>query len=453
MAEKIEIPLRCSWLVGNRRAHGYLVVEPDALHLICLLDDSETAGVAGQAAARQFGLVGALVGAGVGAAREGMRMGKLREAYQAHVDLPVSSRVAQNPMSRSVRLADVKAVKKAKYAAPLFELHTGDAVSVQADSPGVHEAMEQWAAGGNIQVEIIQPKKMNKTLKRVLLFGPPGLVALYLLICVPFAFMHQSNESKAIRALDELKKKAVAAQAELKGPFGTSYLEACRDTFAATPLEAQAGLVGALPADAQKLIAKDYYGFPRYTYPEPPYSSWSKPNLQVAQLENKWQREASFGNSYSLMLSHPLEWADRAKRLYGLPVPGAARLLLVGKVEKVTVTGSKGRALLAVRAVDSATNATKCEGDLELEFDAGGNYGSVGTDFSMAHGLPLGLHLPGCPNSETKYCDDVVRYAHLAPPEAPAPAPAAVVAPPAAAKSVAKATRTPAKKTAKKRGR
>jgi hypothetical protein len=55
MAEQIEIKLRCSWLVGTRRAHGYLLVEKEALHLICLLDDSETAGAAGTAAAGQFG--------------------------------------------------------------------------------------------------------------------------------------------------------------------------------------------------------------------------------------------------------------------------------------------------------------------------------------------------------------------------------------------------------------
>ena len=31
MADKVEIPLRCSWIVGTRRAHGYLIVEKDLL--------------------------------------------------------------------------------------------------------------------------------------------------------------------------------------------------------------------------------------------------------------------------------------------------------------------------------------------------------------------------------------------------------------------------------------
>lgn len=453
--EKIQIPLRCSWLVGTRRAHGYLIVEKDVLHLICLLDDSETAGAAGNAAAGQFGLIGALVGAGVGAAREGIRAGKLRDVYREQENLPLASLLTKHPMSKSVKLADVTSVKKQQHLAPILETTNGP-VSVQADGAGVHEAIEQWTAGGNVQVVVVEPKKMSRTAKLILFGTVPALVVLYLFICLPFAIRHVSVESKAIAAHEAFKKKAVEEQAKLAGAFNAPLIDACKATFAAVPIDAQLGLIGDIPDSAKLHLKEDYYGFPRITFTEPAYSKWSDPRLENNQLHSKWKHEASFGKSYLRMLESPFDWIDRSGQTYGLAHVESAKLLIVAKVLEVNITGNAGRASLAVRALDYASGQTKCEGDLEVEFGDTG-YSSVGVGFHMSQALPFALHFPSCVGSSKGPCDNVNRYARLAAPAAPPPvepAPVAAESSKSSAKKVASSPRAAkSKATAKRRGR
>lgn len=451
MADELEVPLRCSWLSGARRAHGYLVVEED-LSFICLYDDSETAGAAGKAAAGQFGLIGALVGAGVGAAREGLRGKKLKELYQAQQGMTTGQRLAQHPMSMQVKRAQVTALQKGPHIVPTLETANGP-VAVQADGPGVHEAIEAWATAGNaLPVKLVEPKKMSRTAKLSLIFTIPALVGLYLLVCLPFAVRHLGVESKAISGFAEFKERAKAAQQQLQGltqSFGKPLADSCGEMLAKIPVEQQMALVGPLPASSPIKVEKDYYGFPRYTRIEAPYSKYGEGRLEDDQLESKWRREASFGDSYLAMLGSPFDWVDRSGRVWGLPQMENVTTVLVGKIERLEAANVGGRALLAVRVLDYPGMSVKCEGDLEVTFGSTSS-GSVGNDFLMAQGLPRAMHLLSCKGNSRGPCHDVNYYAALAPPAPPAPP---AVEPAAAPVAKAPAAKAGAKRTTKKKRR
>lgn len=436
MSDPTEIPLRISWLANGRRAHGYLLLEEHALQLICLRDESETAGNIGKATAGQFGLIGGLISAGVSGVRELARAKELRELYGAQQQLPTSERLKRHPLSRSVARSEITGLQKGDHIVPTLQTATGP-IPIQAEVPGVFPAIEAWCGQQQIPVQIVMRKKMNPKLFWGLILSPFALVVLYCVICVPFAISHRSQISAGMKTFEAFKKIAEPGFAAIGAPVDKSFVELCGPMLTQTPVEQQVGFVGELPPAAKMMIKNDYSNFPRFTAVEAPYSKWSDPQLRVESLESKWRGQGSFGTSFVSMLEHPFEWSRAASRT-GLPRFTDAKLLIVGKVHNVNLDGTGGQAAMTARVLDFHSGAVKCEGDLSISFPPGGRGSSVGIDFLMSQGIPLGMHVLACGTKTTGVCKDVSYYAELTPTAAAASPTLAAAPRPAAKPSQAK---------------
>lgn len=83
-------------LQQGRACYGTLMINPAEMSFLCYYDESFAAGVAGKAAAAQFGLVGGLVGGAASAARAQKRDAQIAAAKQAVAHLPMDQQFAQN---------------------------------------------------------------------------------------------------------------------------------------------------------------------------------------------------------------------------------------------------------------------------------------------------------------------------------------------------------------------
>jgi hypothetical protein len=101
-------------LVSNGRVcRGRLLLSPQEVSFLCVHDESLAAGVAGKAVARQFGLVGGLIGGAGSAARSVQREKAMQATLAAMAHLPLDQQLAHHPASfrlgpREVSLAQKK---------------------------------------------------------------------------------------------------------------------------------------------------------------------------------------------------------------------------------------------------------------------------------------------------------------------------------------------------------
>lgn len=406
-----QIPLRVSWTANNRRAHGYLHVAPDALHLICLSDESETAARAGQATAQQFGLIGGLIGAGVSAAREAKRKKDLLAVYQGQQTLTLEQRLTQHPLSRTVTKAEVTALKKGPHLAPTLQLASGP-LAIEANDPAVNGAIETWAGGHQVKVEFVEPPKFPWKVIGIVFAIPVVLVLVHLLISVPYAIKLMGVQHDALAIRTTFIAAAEQAHGSIGAPVGVPLATACKDVFAGVkPADAMA-YVGALPAGSPKSSTRDYEGFPRLAFPEQPYFRGDASKLDTQLVADRWAKPISFGSAYGRVAGSPLEWSRVASRVYGQPVT-APKLSLVGKLQRLTAKGSAARADLTVKVLDDSGKQV-CEGDLSLAVPGDSRSSSVGLGFMLSQGIPLGLYLPLCHGERSGPCRDVTSYAALA---------------------------------------
>lgn len=445
------IPLRISWVADSRRAHGYLLVTDDALHLVCLKDESETVAAAGKAAGRQFGLVGALISAGVSSGREVMRAKDLQALYDAQLLLPIEQRLSQHALSRSVRRADVTSLQTGEHLAPSLLTTTGP-LALTSEAPGVHEAVAAWCSRQQVPVVVVAAPKFPWKVVGLVVAAPIVLVLVYALVCVPVALMHRSAVADDLAKLDEFKRRAATATEAIGELVGTPLEEACGDRLTRTPVARQLSWVAKLPPEAARLAGKRVEDYPRFASVTPAYSRFSDPKFDTNDAEPRWKQEASFGQSFGRVFFSPSSWGELSKHTWVAQVSDA-QLLLAAKVQHVEVKGSSGRATMTVRAVDLTSGEVACEGELSVDFPPDGRSTSVGLDFLLSQALPLGLLLPGCGGKTDGLCSNPSYYARLAGPALQAPEEArvrpAVAARPASPKpTLVKATQpkaTPAK--------
>lgn len=409
MSETV-IPNRVSWVADGRRAHGYLVVADDALHLICLKDESETAGAVGNATAKQFGLVGALVGAGVSAAREASRKKELLELYQAQQQAPLSQRVAQHRLSRVIRKTDVTALQTAAHLTPTIVLSSGR-LAVQPEGSTAGAAIEQWAGAQQVKVEVVLPPKFPWKVIGVVLLIPVALVVLHLLISIPFALKRSANQHRAVELREAFVAQAEKAYAALEGPTGEPFMKRCAAKLGGVKPEDVMTYVGELPANAKAMAKADYEGFPQLAYVELPEREWDSAKVESNRVEDRWAKRSSFGDSYRRVVENPLDWSRVANRISSLPTRQPTHSM-VAKVNRVELRASS-RASMTVALLD-ANGAEVCRGDLTVLAPPNGQASSVGVGFQLAQGLPAGLYLPFC-KSTTGVCHDPGYYAGLAP--------------------------------------
>ncbi|MDP3236807.1 MAG: AgmX/PglI C-terminal domain-containing protein [Myxococcales bacterium] len=413
------IPLRISWVADARRAHGYLLVADDALHLVCLKDESETVAAAGKAAGRQFGLVGALISAGVSGGRELMRAKDLQALYDAQQLLPLEQRLSQHPLSRSVRRADVTSLQTGEHLAPSLLTTTGP-LSLSSESPGVHEAVAAWCSRQQVPVVVVAAPKFPWKVVGLVVAAPVVLVLVYALVCVPVALTHRSAVADDLAKLAEFKRRAVTATEAIGEAVGTPLEEACGDRLTKTPVARQLSWVAKLPPEAARLAGKRVDDYPRFASVTPAFSRFSDPKFDTNDAEPRWKQEASFGHSFGRVFFSPSSWGELSKHTWVAQVSDA-QLLLAAKVQHLEVKGSSGRATMTVRAVDLTSGKVACEGELRVDFPPDGRSTSVGLDFLMSQALPLGLLLPGCDGKTDGLCENPSYYARLAGTELQAP--------------------------------
>jgi hypothetical protein len=435
------IPLRISWLASGRRAYGYMAVEAHAIHLICLRDENETAAVAGQAAARQFGLIGALVSAGVSGVREMNRAKELLESYMEQQHLPIPDRMARHALSRTIHRNEMIALRTGPEILPTFVTH-GGLVGISAESADVGAAIEGFCRATQVPNEHVKPSTLPKKILLGLVLAPVALFLLHCIVCVPFAFRHLSKEKEALGNVAAFEQRAKPLAAGLGPPVGKPLADACASVLRSVPIEQQVVYVASVPDDAQKLVKEDYYKFPQYSHVEPPYSSYGEPKLNISQANRTTAWAPSFGRSFVRMLESPFGWAQASSRIYVQDVSGA-KLLIVAKADRVEEIrdpggySTTGRAFMTARVLDFATGAMKCEGDLTIAFPPDGRSSSVGFGFSMAHGIVYGMLMPTCGTTRSGLCREVHDYAGE--PSSPTPTAAtAATTPSARASSSAK---------------
>ncbi|MFT3835945.1 MAG: hypothetical protein QM723_02980 [Myxococcaceae bacterium] len=388
------------------------------------------AAATGQAVGKQFGLVGALVSAGVSVAREAGRAKELRELYDAQQSMPVEQRLALNPLSRTIPKAAITAVQKGEQIVPTLKLSDGQLLPITSEERTVYFALDEWVQSLAIPVEVVLPKKFPKKVLIGIIAAPFALVALHFLISVPYALKNVSLGKERLAAFNDARAKIEPAFDAISGPTGTPLAAACGAVLK-VPVDTELGWVGKLPPDAQKLVTESYADFPRYTAVQPPYSKWDTGKLDVRSVETdtKWAA-VSFGQAYGRVIENPFGWSRVAERST-IEDLSKVKLYLVGKVLRVDTSGESydrvGTGLMAVKVLDAQSGAVKCEGDLAVTFKPS----TVGFGFMMSQALPLGLHLPSCEKDEG-LCHEAHYYAKLAEPVAPMVAEASP--PPAPAK-------------------
>lgn len=407
------IPNRLSWVASGRRAHGYLVVAGEALHLICLRDESEAAGQAGQATARQFGLVGALIGAGVSAAREASRKKDLLQLYQAQQQVPLEQRVTQHPLSRTIRRGEVTALETAAHLPPTLVLASGR-VSIHSEGADAGAALQQWAAAQQVKVEVIPAPKFPWKVIGIIVAIPVALVLLHLLVSVPFALRYQNKFAAAVEARQAFVKQAEAAHAALSSPVGAPFVSQCKQALAGVSPAEVMTYVGQLPENARFKGSAEYERFPQLGLVEPPFGKWDDGKATASQVENRWMKPVSFGRAYGRIVENPLNWGDASSRLYGFPAAPPQRSI-VAKVNRVSLPQRESMTVSLSAVVLDEQGSTLCSGDLELLVPPGGRSSSVSRAFQLAHGLPLGLYLPLCGKQQDGACREASHYAELKP--------------------------------------
>lgn len=420
------IPMRVTWRAGpklTRQAYGYLVLEPEALHLICLRDDSVVAAATGQAVGKQFGLVGALVSAGVSVAREAGRAKELRELYDAQQSVSVEQRVMLNPLSRTIPRAAIAAMMKGEQIVPTLKLSGGEVIALTSEERTVYFALDEWVESLAIPVEVVIPKKFPRKVLFAIIAAPFALVALHFLISVPYALSNVSLGKERLAKFNDARAKIEPAFESISGPTGKPLADAC-GALLKVPVDSELGWVGKLPPDAQKLVTESYADFPRYTAVQPPYSKWDTGKLDVRSVstDTRWAA-IDFGTAYGREIENPFSWSRVAERST-IEDLSKVKLYLVGKVLSVETSGDSydrvGTGLMAVKVLDAQSGAVKCVGDLAVSFKPS----TVGFGFMMSQALPLGLHLPSCEKDEG-LCHEVHYYAKAAEPVAPVVAEAA----------------------------
>ncbi len=402
------------WNHEGKTCHGELVLEPDALYLICL--DEEGAGsralaAGGAAAARQFGLLGALVGAAVGtgvdAVKEKRRQTRMAQATQDQAHLSPAERAQLHPSSRSVRAGELTTLRRPNaFMAELVT--TRGTVVLQGVSAQLVAAIEGWCAAVGAPVEVVPvpvSKPMSPRTKKILLITPVALAATYFLLMVPFALSLAAHTRSALAAYDQLVATAGPA-AEAAKPTGRALQASCGDVLSSMKPEEMVAYVGKLPPNGEAMLTKDYYGFPRYTHVRPPYYDGGEVGLESDGLLSRWRPTGSFGEAYGKLIEQlPFDWPRVSQRYGMLPRLDDTRWVFAARVVSIEPSSGAVVAAMAVKVLERESGKVRCEGDLLVSVP--------GSDFTLSQGIPFGVVLPTCASVERQPCRDAARYASL----------------------------------------
>ena len=443
-------------LQQGRNCYGQLYLADDALHFLCLVDESAAAAAVGGAVTRQFGLVGALVGGAVSGVKGMARDKQIAAALEKQQGLPLEERLKLHPLSKSFRKDEVLGFVESRWSVPALETSTG-----KLHVPGMlephKEALAAWCAARGLKVERV--KRLPLRTKALLWLTPVWLVLAYALVALPWAVQKNSRVHQVSARYDQVLEKSKATWEALGSqPVGTDLSAACQ-ALKVVPLKGIIGYVGAIPGDGDKGVVADYERFPRTVEVMDYQGEASVFTMELA----RYRSGSSFGQAWTSILTEaPTDWGRRVRDVYPLRDYLAARYLAVGRVRSFSAPHrdgysgplSPGRAELSVRVLDLESGQTACEGDIAVAFPPKGTEGSSSEGEGVREGVGAGAVLGLCRAGGEKLCAGAKKKAEqvaAAEPEiAAAPTPPAPVV--RAAAKPAKPMR-PAKSPVRKPGR
>jgi hypothetical protein len=417
---------------GGRICYGRLHLHAEALHFVCVHDESAAAAAAGQAVASRFGLVGGLIGGAVSAVRTQRRDKAIDAALEKIAGLPLAEQMKQNPQSRTFARAELLGWNESRWTGKALQLR-GGRVPVFAVDDGARQVVTGWLAQRGLPVKLVKPFSLRT--KLILFLSPVWLAALYVLVSLPWAIQKSSHTSAVAKRYDEVLTRARAALSTIgDAPSGSEAATACAQ-LPPVGYEAIAGYVGALPGDADRGILADYERFPR-TVESMRYDG--RAEIFSSEIP-QWSPRTSFGSSWGDILGEaPTDWGRRARDVYPLRDFTGTRYLAVAKVRSFRAPTQQGylapirqgRAELGVKVIDLASGATACQGDLTVALPSSRPAGSVADDLKrvLADGLAAAALTAPCPAGGAELCAAVVSKIDRLAPGTPDPAAAAPAA-------------------------
>lgn len=427
----------------GRLCWGMLHLQADALHFVCLHDESAAAAAAGRATAAQFGLVGGLIGGAIAGVKAAQRQKALAAATERIRGLSLPDQLKQHALSRSFQRAEIRGYAESRWSGKAIQT-TGGKFPVTVVADDSRKVLTDWLGARGLPVTLVKPLSLRT---KLILFGSPvWLAAAYLLIAMPWAIKKSSHMGAVSKRYAEVLAAGKAAVLAIPDrPSGADALAACGQL---TPVgrDGIAGYVGEVPGGADRELLADYERFPR-TAESMAYSGRTE---VFSQEISRWPARDSFGSAYASILGEaPTDWGRRVKDVYPLRDFTGARYLAVAKVRALRPPSEQGyagpirpgRADLGVRVIDLVSGGTLCEGDLTVAFPS--SRASAGSPSrakdALTDGLAAAAMAAPCRAGGDDLCAGVAaKLDRLAP---GTPDPAAAAPPDLAAAATLKASR------------
>ncbi|MHB8878009.1 MAG: hypothetical protein ACYC8T_30300 [Myxococcaceae bacterium] len=436
----------------GRNCYGQLYLADDAIHFLCLADESAKAAAVGTAVAGQFGLLGALVGGAVAGVKGSARDKRIAEVLEKHKGLSLEEKMKLDPLSRTFRKDELLGFVESNWTGIYLET-TGGRVPTQGMNEAHKGALREWCAKRGLKAE--KPKKMAGRTKALLWLSPVMLVLLYVMVSLPWAVRKNSHYGAVAERYDQVLEKSKSTWEALgTQPVGADLETAC-GALGKVPLKGIVGYVGAIPNDGDKGVLADYERFPRTVEVMDYHGEADVYTMELA----RYRYGGSFGDAWGAILTEaPTDWNRRVRDVYPLRDFSEAKYLAVGRVREFTAPHREGysgpmtpgRAELSIRVLDLESGKTACQGDLSVAFPPKDSKTTRNESEVLRDGLGAAAVLGLCQLAGEKLCEGAKQKAQqLAPGEPVAAAePPPVV--PAAAKRPTKPAKSP-KKPARRR--
>lgn len=409
-------PWNVTWTFNRRLCYGELHLDARGAAFLCLIDESAATAAAGQAVSRQFGLVGALIGAAVGAHRASKREARAKEVLATQSHLPVEQRVGLHPMSRAYGPREITGYTQSGWTGNVLRAR-GEELRITADHAAI-EAIANWCEQQGIALK--RRTKMPLGLKIAFVAVPFALIMLYAVAALGFGAMRTRHVAQTGERYASATSEAVVAQQKLT-PGKGDLAKNCA-SVPARPGEV-AAFVGDVPPAAKAEFGTGYDGFPRWAFATDFDHGWSASSFELVRDPPG----ASFLSSWMTMLGEfPGDWNRRIKDVYPLPWQlERVRWVLAARITELTLPRSgitrSGRATYVATLLEGGKAA--CEGTMTVAFPpAAARVTSVRETTRDA--LAVAPLLAVC--NQTSLCESLATVVEVAPAEAlAAPLPAA----------------------------
>jgi len=352
----------------GRSCFGRLYFGGDGLRFLCLKDESAAAAAAGQAAARQFGLLGALAGAAVGAVKASARDKAIAEVLAAQEGMPLEQRLQQHPLSRTFLRDDLVRFHVSSWTGTVLETREGKVPVMQLD-PQDAQHLKDWCEENGVPAMVAGG--MSSRAKLALVLAPVALVLVYVLAAVPFAVRKASHGREVKARYEAMLQRAESTFEALEKPVGADLERACAAVVPELEVEGLVGYVGDVPGQEQTVFPMVVTASDHYVFDD--------------QVADAWWGDGGFGDAYeSILTEAPTDWEGRVMECYPRCAAMKAKTLVVTRVWKLGSTRSgETVATLSSRVLSLESGKELCAGDLDALLTSGSSMSDGVRDASL----------------------------------------------------------------------